>query len=98
MPSPISHNEQILAQAIIMQAVRDWRAAKYKLYINPDNRFAASDIYACERFFRSAWFQRLTTADGEWILRCMQDEIPRKPSRGNDHDCLSMRGRKAVPK
>ena len=95
MPDLISHNEQILAQAIIMQAVRDWRAARWKLSVNPNNRFAASDIYACERFFRSAWFQRLTTADGEWILRCMREEIPRKPSRGKGHDCLSMGGRRA---
>ena len=90
MPDRISHNEQILAQAIIMQAVRDWRAAKYKLYINPENRFAASDLRECERFFESVWFQRLSTVDGRWILRKMQTEYPKKPSRGNDFDCLSL--------
>lgn len=90
-PDPIYHNEQVLAQAIIMQAVRDWRDARYKLYVNPSNHFAESDMRSCERFFRSVWFQRLTTVDGRWLLRRMKSECPNRPRRGFDRDCLSIR-------
>ncbi len=63
-----------LANAIIMQAVKDYRAAKKKLKKQPTNKDAELMVLDTEKFFRSDWFTALTNVDGEVLLRKLQEE------------------------
>lgn len=67
-------NYEKLANAIILQAVKDYRAAKKKLKKQPMNKDAEITIKDTERFFRSDWFTALTDVDGAVILRKLQEE------------------------
>ena len=59
-----------LINAIILQAVKDYRTA-----LDDEN---TSGIAECERFFRSDWFTFLTDVDGEIIIQQVKREITRK--------------------
>ena len=63
-----------LANAIILQAVKDYREARKKLKKRPKNEDAKLMVEDCESFFRSDWFTALTSLDGEMILRKLQEE------------------------
>ena len=67
-------NYEKLANAIILQAVKDYRAAKKKLKKQPTNKDAEIMIKDTERFFCSDWFTALTDVDGSVILRKLQEE------------------------
>lgn len=64
-----------LANAIILQAVKDYRAAKKKLKRNPRNTLAQSEIESIERFFRSDWYAALTDVDGRMLIRKLREEV-----------------------
>ena len=68
-------NYENLANAIILQAVRDYRMALKSLRANPRNRSAQADKDEIERFFRSGWFSVLTSVDGEMLIRSLQMEV-----------------------
>ena len=53
-----------LAQAIILQAVKDYRLT--------DDECELAEI---ERFFRSGWFQTLTSLDGEVLIEKLHREV-----------------------
>ena len=63
-----------LANAIILQAVKDYREARKKHKKWPKNEDAKLMISDCEAFFRSDWFAALTNIDGEALLRRLQEE------------------------
>lgn len=63
-----------LANAIIMQAVKDYRAAKKKLKKQPTNKDAELMVLDTEKFFRSDWFTAFTNVDGRVLLRKLQEE------------------------
>ena len=67
-------NYENLANAIILQAVRDYRTALKCLKLNPNNRKALSDKEEIERFFRSKWYSTLTSVDGEVLIRSLSEE------------------------
>lgn len=56
-------NYEKLANAIIMQAVMDYRKT--------DNVEIKNSI---ERFFRSEWFYQLTEVDGEILIKRLKNE------------------------
>lgn len=64
-----------LANAIILQAVKDYRAARRKLKRNPRNHLAQAEIDSIERFFRSQWYGCLTEVDGEMLIRKLKEEV-----------------------
>ena len=64
-----------LANAVILQAVRDWRSSAGKLKRHPENSAARQVTDECERFFLSERFSVLTRADGKIILRRLKEEI-----------------------
>lgn len=57
---------QNLANAIILQAVKDYRTALRGLPLNGKSSTAV--IADCERFFRSDWYRQLTNVDGEYLI------------------------------
>ncbi len=65
---------EVLANAIILQAVKDYRDAKKKLRKRSKNEGAKLMIEDCERIFRSDWFGALTGVDGEMLLKRLQEE------------------------
>lgn len=68
-------NYENLANAIILQAVKDYHMALKSLKANPRNRTAMADKDEIERFFRSDWFSVLTSVDGEMLIRSLQMEV-----------------------
>ena len=64
-----------LANAIILQAVKDYRMALKGLKANPRNRPAKADKDEIERFFRSQWYSALTDVNGEMLIRSLQKEV-----------------------
>ena len=66
---------EYLANSIILQAVKDYRAAKKKLKRNPKNKDAKLMVEDCERFFCSDWFGQLTSVDGKMLLKKLQEEL-----------------------
>lgn len=64
-----------LANAIVLQAVKDYRAAKKKLKRKGRNIQAERDVADIERFFRSGWFSQLTEVDGEYLLDRLKREV-----------------------
>ncbi|HIT12804.1 MAG TPA: hypothetical protein IAB54_01405 [Candidatus Scatomonas merdigallinarum] len=64
-----------LANAIILQAVTDYRAALKQIRRNPKNQEAIDEAMRVESFFRSGWYSQLTAVDGEYLIRRLQDEV-----------------------
>lgn len=69
-----------LVNAIILQAVSDYRVALKKIKAHPKNRQAIDEALEIERFFRSGWYQQLTSVDGEYLIRRLQDEVRQSES------------------
>ena len=63
-----------LANAIILQAVKDYREARKKHKKRPKNEDAKLMIADYEAFFCSDWFAAPTNLDGETLLRKLQEE------------------------
>jgi hypothetical protein len=64
-----------LANAIVLQAVKDYRDALKRLKKKPSNQAAMSDAMECERFFRSAWYKALTSVDGKYLIQKLREEV-----------------------
>lgn len=64
-----------LANAIIIQAAKDYRVALRRLRRKPNNKDAASEKESIERFFRSDWFRTLTEVNGEMLIRKLNEEV-----------------------
>ena len=69
-----------LANAIVLQAVADYRVALKKIKAHPKNREAISEALEIEKFFHSGWYSILTDVDGEYLIRRLQDEIRQSES------------------
>jgi len=69
-----------LANAIVLQAVADYRVALKKIKAHPKNREAISEALEIEKFFRSGWYSILTDVDGEYLIQRLQDEIRQSES------------------
>ena len=68
-------NYEILANAIVEQAAKDYRWARTVLRKAAENVEAMAMRSDTERFFRSAWFGQLTSLDGEWLLQRLEGEF-----------------------
>ena len=63
-----------LANAIVIQAAKDYRVALRRLRRNPNNKSALSEIVDLERFFRSEWDAALTNVPGELLIQKLKEE------------------------
>jgi len=63
-----------LANAIVLQAVNDYRTILQKIRRNPQNKGAVEEALRIERFFRSEWYQTLTSVDGEYLINRLRRE------------------------
>ena len=63
-----------LAQAIVLNAVKDYRKALHRLKHHPKSAPAIKMKVECEQFFLSGWFCELCTLDGEELIRKLKEE------------------------
>ena len=63
-----------LANAIILQAVKDWRDSVKKLKKRPRFQPAIDMKKECEEFFLSDYFKIFSSVDGEWLLTKLKKE------------------------
>ena len=66
---------EALANAIVLRAVDDYRLALKKVKKNPSNREALDEALRVERFFKSHWYQVLTSVDGEYLINRLRKEV-----------------------
>lgn len=64
-----------LGNAVVLQAVKDYRAATKKLSRGRRNLEAEKMKEDCERFFRSQRFNIFTDLDGKDILSRLEKEV-----------------------
>ena len=64
-----------LANAIVLQAAKDYRTALKRVARRPKDRDGLATKNECERFFRSGWFGVLTGIDPEMLMRKLQMEV-----------------------
>jgi len=64
-----------LANAIVLQAVRDYRKALSSLRINPRNKVALAEAKECEDFSLSPWYKTLTSIDGQMLIDKLKAEV-----------------------
>lgn len=64
-----------LANAIVLQAAKDYRTALKRVARRPKDRDGLATKNECERFFRSGWFGILTGIDPEMLMKKLQMEV-----------------------
>ena len=71
----MDRNFEDFANAIVVQAARDYREAAKILKRNPRNSAAEYTKMEVERFFFSSWYKVLTNLDPEFLLEKLKEEI-----------------------
>lgn len=64
-----------LANAIILQAVKDYKRVLHRLDANPKNRDAMHEKERLERFFHSPWYETLTDLDADRLIGGVQERV-----------------------
>ena len=64
-----------LANAIVLQAVKDYRESLKRLKKYPNKDTDLFVIQKVEQFFRSDWYSTLTTIDPEILIRKLKEEV-----------------------
>ena len=67
--------DEALANAIIVQAAKDFTAAYKRMKRFPNDTRAQDEVRDITKFFCSQWFEMLSDADGPTLLRKIKDEI-----------------------
>ena len=68
-------NYLALANAIIVQAVNDYRRALVKRALNPESRSAEYEVKSIERFFYSEYYMMLTDLDPRYLISRIREEV-----------------------
>ena len=66
---------QALANAIVIQAAKDYKSAIRTLKKHPKSRSAQAEITNLEKFFRSGWYSMLTDVDGEYLIKRLRKAV-----------------------
>lgn len=66
---------RVLADAIILKAVDDYRRLLRRQKKHPYNLDLDRDVHRIERFFHSKWFGMLCDLDGQKLLRDLKAEV-----------------------
>ena len=67
-----------LANAIIEQAVKDFKKALKCHLVHPNRKEYINNISELKKFFRSNWFSILTDLDGEYIINGVYDMVKKE--------------------
>lgn len=63
-----------LTNAIILQAVKDYRKTLSRCIRHPEKPHFREDKAALEQFFRSGWFSFLTDINPDMLIRKLREE------------------------
>lgn len=74
----MDENYQALANAIILQAVKDFRPAYRRLKSHPNDKLAQNTVREITQFFCSQYFSVLSDLDGPALLNQIMREIDEK--------------------
>lgn len=66
---------EALGNAVVLQAVKDYRDAVKKLSRGRKNAAAEDTKRECERFFKSSNFNTFTSLDGNVLLSQLEKEV-----------------------
>lgn len=85
-----------LANAIILQAVKDYKSALHRLEEHPGNREARHDKRALEYFFHSQWYGVLTDLDPERLISGVEERVRKETveRRKRKAECLRRKAEK----
>ncbi|MFH1029477.1 MAG: hypothetical protein V1791_15870 [Pseudomonadota bacterium] len=75
MTEATEHNWQALAEAIILQAVADYRRARYRNSKRPHQAETLQEIQSIEQFFCSELFAVLCTLEGRRLLHDLNKQM-----------------------
>ena len=67
-----------LAEAIVVQAARDYCIVLNQLKFNKDDESAECEKDKIERFFHSSWYNLLTNVNADYILKRIQQNVNRR--------------------
>lgn len=71
----MEENYQQLANSIILQAVKDFRAVYRRIKKFPDHKAPQEEVRDITKFFCSQYFASLTTLDGPVLLQKIIEEL-----------------------
>ena len=66
---------QQLANAIVEQAAKDYRAAYRMLTMNPRDKAAKREMKSIEQFFSSEFFSIICSLDGSQLLKDIRKDL-----------------------
>ena len=68
------------ANAIIIQACNDYKRAYRRSILNsePSDSMENVELIELEEFFRSDWYKKLTTVDGEELMEWLRTDVLKK--------------------
>lgn len=66
---------EALANAVVLQAVKDWRESTKKVSRGRRNINAQDMKEECKRFFTSSYFSTFTEMDGNMLLMKLKQEV-----------------------
>ena len=64
-----------LANAIVVQAAKDYMTALKKLKRSRSNKAALQEVMDLERFFHSGWYGELTSVDPDFLIRELRRKV-----------------------
>lgn len=68
-------NYENLANAIVVQAMQDYRLALRAIRKRSNNLMAIRTKVEIEQFFHSGWYRLLTTVDGDYLIEKVSDVV-----------------------
>ncbi len=71
-----------LANAIVIQAVLDYKDVYRLLSKNPNDRMAQAEAKRLKAFFHSRYFRKLTSVDAEYLIRMIEKETEEDLKKG----------------
>ena len=66
---------QALANAIIINAVKEYLAALRRLKRHPNNPAISNKIQELERFFHSEWYELLTNVNPDYLIGRLRKQV-----------------------
>lgn len=69
-----------LAEAIILQAVEDYKTVYKQHLLNPYNMTTEYELRKLENFFRSDWYFELSQSNlsGDYIIKAIKSEVEKQ--------------------
>ena len=73
--SNVENQYELLASAIVVQAVKDYKYYIKKQLETPDNSIVNGQVKLLEKFFNSQWFSTLSGLNKDYLLNRIKKDI-----------------------